>query len=193
MAYQARHINYHASLAVWGGNNEVEASLGWYEESRANRELYSNDYTALFVDTVRAALLSVSPHAVYLDSSPSKGVLASGPSFYVKRWGDVGDWKRGDVHFYTTTDNALNISTFPRAKFVSGERGRVEGGGSKGGRGTAGLGGVARPARPAPPHHPQPPNHPTRCPAQNSASSRSRRGRCTSPTPSPRTGATSRR
>ena len=119
VAYQARRLNWHASMAVWGGNNEVEASLGWYDASRANRELYSNDYTALFVDTVRAALLSVSPGVTYLDSSPSKGALASGPDFYVKRWGDVGDWKRGDVHFYTTTDNALNVSTFPRAKFVS--------------------------------------------------------------------------
>jgi hypothetical protein len=119
VAHQARRINWHASLAVWGGNNEVEASLGWYDASRANRELYSNDYTALFVDTVRDALLSVSPGVTYLDSSPSKGAVASGPDFYVKRWGDVGDWKRGDVHFYTTTDNALNVSTFPRAKFVS--------------------------------------------------------------------------
>jgi len=119
VAHQARRLNYHASMAVWGGNNEVEASLGWYDASRANRELYSNDYTALFVDTVRDALLSVSPSITYLDSSPSKGSVASGPDFYVKRWGDVGDWKRGDVHFYTTTDNALNVSTFPRAKFVS--------------------------------------------------------------------------
>jgi beta-mannosidase len=119
VAYQARRLNYHASMAIWGGNNEVEASLGWYDASRANRELYSNDYTALFVDTVRDALLGVSPGITYLDSSPSKGAIASGPDFYVKRWGDVGDWKRGDVHFYTTTDNALNVSTFPRAKFVS--------------------------------------------------------------------------
>lgn len=38
---------------------------------------------------------------------------------YVKKWGDAGNSKSGDVHFYTTVDNALNTSTFPRAKFVS--------------------------------------------------------------------------
>jgi hypothetical protein len=38
---------------------------------------------------------------------------------YVKKWGDAGNAKSGDVHFYTTVDNALNTSTFPRAKFVS--------------------------------------------------------------------------
>ena len=48
-----------------------------------------------------------------------QGTLVDDGDFYVKRWGDVGDSRRGDVHFYTTKDNALNVSTYPRAKFVS--------------------------------------------------------------------------
>ena len=72
VAFQARRLNWHASLAVWGGNNEIEAAVWWYNESRANRELYTNDYTALFVDTVRGALQAVKPTVTYVDSSPSK-------------------------------------------------------------------------------------------------------------------------
>lgn len=29
MAWQARRLGSHASLAIWGGNNEVETSFGW--------------------------------------------------------------------------------------------------------------------------------------------------------------------
>ena len=72
VAYQARRLNWHTSLAVWGGNNEIEAAVWWYNESRANRELYTNDYTALFVDTVRAALRGVGGGVTDVDSSPSK-------------------------------------------------------------------------------------------------------------------------
>lgn len=158
VAYQARRLNWHASLAIWGGNNEVETAMGWYEPSRNNKDLYANDYSALFVNTVRAALQGVSSDVIFVDSSPSKvgrgsfsffgfflesrkgrnnkqkthlssppipqtkkhqGALVNTPDIYVKKWGDAGNSKSGDVHFYTTVDNALNTSTFPRAKFVS--------------------------------------------------------------------------
>jgi beta-mannosidase len=154
VAHQARRLNWHPSLAVWGGNNEIEAAVWWYPESKTNRELYTNDYTALFVDTVRAALRGVGAGVAYVDSSPSKvrgergggeggggragraplrahahrphptlllvqGTHVDDGDFYVKRWGDVGGSQKGDVHFYTTKDDALNVTTYPRAKFVS--------------------------------------------------------------------------
>ena len=39
----------------------------------------------MFVGTVREALLSVDPDVIFVDSSPSKGVLSQAP--YVKRCG----------------------------------------------------------------------------------------------------------
>ena len=72
VSYQARRLDWHASLAIWGGNNEVETAMGWYEPSRNNKDLYSNDYSALFVSTVRAALQGVSSDVIFVDSSPSK-------------------------------------------------------------------------------------------------------------------------
>jgi hypothetical protein len=62
----ARRLTGRPSLAVWGGNNEVEASFESYPETRDNPRLYAVDYADLFVSTVgreiarvRAALFVV--------------------------------------------------------------------------------------------------------------------------------------
>jgi hypothetical protein len=44
---------------VWAGNNEIEGSLGWYAESRTNKQLFAGDYIALFVDTIRNIIKKV--------------------------------------------------------------------------------------------------------------------------------------
>lgn len=36
-----------------GGNNENEASFGWFPQTLANRPLYAVDFSRLFVDVVR--------------------------------------------------------------------------------------------------------------------------------------------
>ena len=69
----------------------------------------------LFLFSVPSNFLSLSIHNPFF----FQGALVSTPDMYVKKWGDAGNSKSGDVHFYTTVDNALNTSTFPRAKFVS--------------------------------------------------------------------------
>lgn len=83
ISYQARRIGHHASLAIWGGNNEVETAFAWFPESRSNVNLFSVDYTALFVETVRKAVVAVDPGMPFVDSSPSKGVYSLDP--YTKR------------------------------------------------------------------------------------------------------------
>lgn len=49
---QLLRLGSHASLAVFGGNNEVEQSLDWYEETCSNVPMYSEDYSTLFVRTI---------------------------------------------------------------------------------------------------------------------------------------------
>ena len=58
-----------------------------FAPSRDNPKLYAVDYEAVFIGTVREALLSVDPDVVFVDSSPSKGVVSVAP--YVKRCGSL--------------------------------------------------------------------------------------------------------
>jgi hypothetical protein len=41
------------------GNNEIEGSLGWYAESRTNKQLFATDYVTLFIDTIRPVIMRV--------------------------------------------------------------------------------------------------------------------------------------
>ena len=34
---QVTRLAYHASIVVWGGNNENEVALGWFSQSNNNR------------------------------------------------------------------------------------------------------------------------------------------------------------
>lgn len=85
VTYQAQRLGHHASLAVWGGNNEVETAFAWFPESRTNPNLFSVDFSVLFVETIREAILSVDKSIAFVDSSPSNGVYSTDP--YVKRYG----------------------------------------------------------------------------------------------------------
>lgn len=57
---QLQRLSWHPSVAIWGGNNEIEGSLNWYAESRSNRALFANDYEALFINTIRKEIRAVS-------------------------------------------------------------------------------------------------------------------------------------
>lgn len=69
-------------LLLWQDSRHARCR---FAPSRDNPKLYANDYEAVFIGTVREALLSVDPDVVFVDSSPSKGVVSVAP--YVKRCG----------------------------------------------------------------------------------------------------------
>ena len=82
--FQMRRINWHPSVVIWGGNNEVETAMdGWFDESRRNPQMYVADYVKLFLDTFHQAVAEVDPDFPFVDSSPSNGLLSTEP--YVKR------------------------------------------------------------------------------------------------------------
>lgn len=115
--HQAARAGAHASLAIWGGNNELEPAFSWFPESRANPKGFAVDYAALFCDTVRTAIMEVHPGVAFIDSSPTSGALCEEP--YVKWWGDPDSWHAGDVHFYDYKSDPLDPAMYPRARFVS--------------------------------------------------------------------------
>eukprot|EP00854_Cymbomonas_tetramitiformis_P005921 gene5921-7123_t len=116
---QVRRLGTHPSVVVWGGNNENEAALTWFSETKSNPPRYDVDFTRLYIDTIWATLRRLLPEEppVFVDSSPSNGILSEAP--YTKRWGSVSDWNFGDVHFYDYTKDCELESTFPRSRFVS--------------------------------------------------------------------------
>merc|ERR1712159_295086 len=57
-------LQSHPSIVIWGGNNENEGALQWYEESRKKSSFYKADYVKLYIDTVYAALKEADPELV---------------------------------------------------------------------------------------------------------------------------------
>jgi len=132
----ARRLSLHPSVVIWGGNNEVEASLQWFNETRDNLALYAVDYQKLFVDMegIRGVITMSSNNVennigsgstVYLDGSPTNWMFptdnqTSSSTSWVKRWGNVGSTSTGDIHFYDYTSDWLDAATYPSsAKFIS--------------------------------------------------------------------------
>ena len=110
----------HASVVVWGGSNENEFALTWYNESKANRDLYLTDYAKLYLDTMRPAIAAADPDGrPFVDSSPSNGLVSAVP--YVKRWNGNGaggadsaqaaSW--GDVHYYNYEADCEDPDSYP--------------------------------------------------------------------------------
>ncbi len=119
---QVIRLSSHPSIVVWGGNNENEVALQWFEESRNNRDLYVSDYSRLYTMIFRTltAITSVNlfeNQYVWVDSSPSNGLLSADP--YAKMWTTASGETAGDVHFYDYEMDCENYTNYPKAKFIS--------------------------------------------------------------------------
>ena len=119
----ALRLASHPSIFVFGGNNENEVGLEWYQESRDNRDLFVADYVKLYGDTVFGTLQKVlgtnfyQSENLWVDSSPSNGLLSVEP--YVKRWTRGSTAAAGDMHFYDYSMDCEVDGNFPKARFVS--------------------------------------------------------------------------
>lgn len=84
-------LNHHASLALWCGDNELIGALGWFEESRRDRDRYLVSYDRLN-RTIEAALHQTLPDPNWWPSSPSPGPMAFGDAWHDDRSGDMHFW-----------------------------------------------------------------------------------------------------
>ena len=70
-----RRLSWHASLAIFGGNNENEAMLNWQPVTITYRDRYVVDEAELYINTVRDALVRevCNTSIEFQSSSPSNG------------------------------------------------------------------------------------------------------------------------
>ncbi|CAB3979853.1 beta-mannosidase isoform X2 [Paramuricea clavata] len=116
VTHQIQRLQYHPSVLIWSGNNEIESSVSqnWYGVK--NLTLYKENYVKLFIDTIRSTVLGLDSSRPFVSSSPSDGVqtekegwISSNPNsdFY------------GDVHYYNYTMDCLDIRGYPQPRFAS--------------------------------------------------------------------------
>jgi hypothetical protein len=53
LRHQIRRLSHHPSIALWGGNNEVESSFKEYEAVQREPMLYASDFSQLFAGRLR--------------------------------------------------------------------------------------------------------------------------------------------
>lgn len=116
----ATRLSSFASIAIWGGNNENEAALNWFKETRDHRESFIADYVALYLGTIHHELVSVLKEPrPFVHSSPSNGIRGMDAETISPVWGSVSDGSRQDVHFYDYINDCLDEDHYPKARFVS--------------------------------------------------------------------------
>ena len=76
--YQVKRLQSHASIVLWSGNNENEASIAqnWWNLTVEMMPKMKDDYRKLYVDTVRKTLQEIDKgnNRPFVISSPSNGL-----------------------------------------------------------------------------------------------------------------------
>ena len=102
--YQVQRLRDHASIALWCGNNEDLGALGWYPESRANRDRYLVDYDRLNEGVLGNTARALDPTRIFWPSSP-----CGGPGDYSDCWHDD---TRGDMHAWGVWHEGKSFETY---------------------------------------------------------------------------------
>ena len=100
-----RRLRNHPSVALWNGNNEIEAAWffwGWKE--RLPGWLW-NDYQAIFHDVLPGAVAAHDPTRSYWPSSPSANLEAP-----------PGDAGNGDMHYWGVWHGGEPFSAYERVR-----------------------------------------------------------------------------
>lgn len=88
---QIRRLSSHPCMALWCGDNELVGALGWYDESKANRDRYLAMYDRLN-HALEIEIYDVAPDIPFWPSSPSMGPLNFGDGWHNDTSGDMHFW-----------------------------------------------------------------------------------------------------
>lgn len=111
--YQVLRLKMHPSIAIWCGNNEDLGAIGWYEESKNNRERYLEDYEKLNDQTIGKIVKELDPKRRWWPSSPS-----AGEGDYSDNWHSDN---KGDMHYWSVWHEGKPFSAYYdiKPRFVS--------------------------------------------------------------------------
>ncbi|WP_019613145.1 beta-mannosidase [Psychromonas ossibalaenae] len=101
--YQVKRLRNHACIALWCGDNEVIGAIGWYPESRANREKYVVNYDRLN-RVLEQSVTQADPGRRFWASSPCNGELDFGDAWH--------DDNRGDMHYWDVWHSGKSIDAY---------------------------------------------------------------------------------
>ena len=104
VTWQVQRLSHHACIALWCGDNELIGALGWFDESRRDRDRYLVSYDRLN-RTIESALKAVEPSANWWPSSPSRGFLDFGDAWHQ-------DGAGGDMHFWSVWHEGRDFSHY---------------------------------------------------------------------------------
>nr|WP_086938544.1 glycoside hydrolase family 2 protein [Thaumasiovibrio occultus] len=104
---QVRRLSDHPSLALWCGDNEVIGAIGWYPESRTNREKYVVNYDRLN-RVLQEVVEREDPTRRFWASSPCNGELDFGDAWH--------DDNKGDMHFWDVWHSGKSFDAYHSIK-----------------------------------------------------------------------------
>ncbi|MFD1794909.1 glycoside hydrolase family 2 protein [Paracoccus aurantiacus] len=109
---QIRRLSAHPCLALWCGDNELVGALGWFDESKADRDRYLAMYDRLN-HALEEAIEDEAPDVPWWPSSPSVGRLNFGDGWH--------DDASGDMHFWDVWHSAKDFEHYRsvRPRFCS--------------------------------------------------------------------------
>ncbi|MCE9613953.1 MAG: glycoside hydrolase family 2 protein [Lentisphaerae bacterium] len=102
--HQVRRLRDHACLALWCGNNEDVGALGWFAESKQNRDRYLVDYDRLNEGVLGQAVDACDPTRMFWPSSP-----CGGRGDYSDCWHDDS---RGDMHYWSVWHEGKSFDAY---------------------------------------------------------------------------------
>ncbi|MDA3961269.1 MAG: glycoside hydrolase family 2 protein [Planctomycetota bacterium] len=100
--YQVKRLRDHASIALWCGDNELHGALGWYPETKKNRDTYLVTYDRLN-QALGAAVAAADPTRIFWPSSP-----CSGPDQF-DGWHDD---TKGDMHYWDVWHSGKSFDAY---------------------------------------------------------------------------------
>ncbi|MEC6882904.1 beta-mannosidase [Photobacterium piscicola] len=104
---QVKRLADHPSLALWCGDNEVIGAIGWYDESKHNREKYVVNYDRLN-RMLQQIVEQYDPSRHFWASSPCNGELDFGDAWH--------DDNRGDMHFWDVWHSGKSFDAYHSVK-----------------------------------------------------------------------------